>query len=101
MTRVTPEDWLGAVPLVELHVWVPPRAGREGCWVAARAVKDHEFLDQLVVRAIRNHRGTHAVHDWHGRWRLVTLTPARQNCWFRYYDTREAAEMVAMHDVRN
>lgn len=98
MTDVDPEAWLRAVPMVELHIWVPCRGNVAGHWRKDKAVKDVEFLDELVRQAISRHIGTHAVHEWYGRWRLAAITPMRSTQTYRYFDSREAAEMVAMHE---
>ena len=62
-------------------------------WVEERHVDDPVTLEHVVRQTLSRHRARYAVCPYHGRWALICS--ARLT---RYYDTREAAEMVAIHN---
>ena len=87
------EQWLGNLGVKFIEVWM--YVG-EGKFLPFNHVDDPETLDETIIDGMRRHRARYALHPYHGGWRLVGGKAVNT---MRYYDTREAAEMVAIHGV--
>ena len=68
-------------------------------------VDDATALPETVAKAMSKLNARAAVYPWMGRWALATpggVTALNdkviQRGTLRYYDTKEAAEMVAIHN---
>ena len=75
------------VKLVEVTFFAP-----DGEMFSQQHVEDITTLVETIRMTMERWNCRYAVHPYMGRWCLVTA-PGR----LRYYDTREAAEMVAIH----
>lgn len=60
-------------------------------------VDDATTLPDTIAMSMEKRRARAAVYPWMGRWAL-SMTGAPLTKKLRYFDTREAAEMVAIHN---
>jgi hypothetical protein len=67
---------------------------RDGEFKLEPQVNDPTVFETVVYQRMGALRASYALHGYHGRWCLLTREQRRA---IRYYDTREAAEMVAIH----
>ena len=58
-------------------------------------VDDPETIELTVRQSMSRMRWDYAIYPWMGRW--VLLSVRRGPSHVRYYDSKEAAEMVAIH----
>lgn len=92
-SRSDQAQWLSdlGVALVQVQLFV------KGRWIDERHVADITTLEETVSMSLKRLGGNYAVTPWQGRWALFTVPSGPRRMRLRYYDTREAAEMVAMH----
>lgn len=96
-TRSATEAWLGELNVTFVDVWFYD--SRMRTWIDERHVDDPATLDATIVMTMGRLRLSYALHTYHGRWRLLTgwRGDRRGRESFRYFDSREAAEMLAIH----
>ena len=84
------EDWV-----MSLGVTLVPVAFlcADGAWVVEQHVDDELTISETIGMMLDRSRATYALRAYHGRWELT-----RRGHGVRYYDTKEAAEMVAIHN---
>jgi hypothetical protein len=89
--RIAAEDWFKSLGINLVDVWF---LCADGTWLLQKQVDDEDTIFETIGMPLeRVHRTGYALRAYHGRWELTG--PARK---VRYYDTREAAEMVAIHN---
>jgi len=71
--------------------------GRDGELFSERHVADPTTIFETVEMSIKRFPGKSAAFPYQGRW--CVYTPRGGPREFRYYDTREAAEMVLIHNA--
>jgi hypothetical protein len=92
----TQETWLKNLGVKFVDVWFyHPKAG---VWTCEPQVADPLTIEETVNMALTRLKATYALRTYEGRWLLIKKFGGvhKHN---RYYDTREAAEMVAIHGV--
>jgi hypothetical protein len=93
-TRAAAEEWLRELNVPLVDVWFL-RVGSSD-WIEEKHVNDIATIDETIMMTMNRLGCFYALHLYQGRWRLVGRRhPSRL---YRYYDTREAAEMVAIHN---
>ena len=93
--RSSTEAWLAELgtKFIDVRLFLRKPGGTEH--VVERHVDDNTTLSETIRMSMERHKATHAVYPYMGRWCLVTphKEPTKM---LRYYDTQEAAEMVAI-----
>ncbi len=91
VSRETTEEWIESLGVKLVDVWF---LRADGTWFLEKQVDDEDTIAETIGMTLERvrHAG-YALRTYHGRWELTG--PARK---MRYYDTREAAEMVAIHN---
>lgn len=92
--RTPTEQWLeDQLKLPLIQIWM---VTREGNLIDERHVADAETLFETVKMSIERFGTRSAVLPYQGRW--CVYTPFRPGVdKMRFYDSREAAEMVMIH----
>lgn len=93
VARDTQAEWLADLNARLINVLFFDEDGRP---FEERHVDDVSTLPETVRMTMERLRCTYAVYPYMGRWCLVAPSKAPLKL-LRYYDTREAAEMVAIH----
>ena len=93
------ERWLASLgsKFVDVSLWVPSPGGDGMVFTTERHVDDLTTLPETIALSLDRLKGTAAIYPYMGRWALATPAkdPPKR---LRYYDAREAAEMVAIHN---
>lgn len=93
--RSSTEEWLTdlGTKFLDVRMLIPSPGGVQH--VIERHVDDCSTLSETVRMAMERHKARYAVYPYMGRWCLVSpwKEPTKM---LRYYDTQEAAEMVAI-----
>lgn len=89
-TRVEAEKWLTTLGTQLVSVWF---LDKDGVWVDERHVDDSITIDETIDMTLRRTGWRYSLRLCsNGRWEL------RGRGKYRYFDSREAAEMVAVHN---
>lgn len=88
--RANAEAWLDElnIPMIDVTF-----LRTDGSWYVEKHVDDATTIEDTIAMTLRNTTYLYALRRYHGRWELR----GRQVNTVRYYDSKEAAEMVAIH----
>lgn len=97
-TRSETEKWLEDLGSKFVVVWLyAPKSttitSRGTGWMEERHIDDPETLETTVSMSLERLGGKYAIWAYDGSWALLS----RSRTVLRWYPTREAAEMVAIH----
>lgn len=89
-TRANAEAWLGSlgIPMIDVTF-----LRGDGSWQVEKHVDDELTIAETIAMTLRNSTYLYALRPYHGRWELR----GQKVNTVRYYDSKEAAEMVAIH----
>lgn len=89
-TRPATERWLAGLGVAFTPVSF---LCADGAWVIEQHVDDELTIGDTIRMTLDRSRTSYALRAYHGRWELTHRIRG-----VRYYDTKEAAEMVAIHN---